>query len=194
MKKHGTTYIVPHRRRRESKTDYRQRLGLLRSGKHRLVVRRSVKNMACQVVKYGSKGDRTVASADSKQLGKFGWKASTGNLPAAYLTGYLCGLKAKAAKVNEAILDAGLYDSVKGSRVYACLKGALDAGLKIPHSEGILPPQERFTGKHVEKYAAGLKKADPEKYKRQFSALLKNKVEPESLSKHFGEVKAKLKA
>jgi large subunit ribosomal protein L18 len=192
--KHGTTYIVSHRRRRESKTDYRQRLGLLRSGKNRMVVRRSNSNMVCQIVSYGRTGDKTLVTSDSKQLKKFGWKGNTGNLPAAYLTGYLCGVAAKKAKVTEAILDAGLYDSVKGSRIYACLKGALDAGLKIPHSEEILPPEERFTGKHVEKYAENLKKSDPEKYKRQFSSLLKNKIEPESLSKHFEEVKAKLKA
>ena len=194
MKKHGTTYVVPHRRRRESKTDYRQRLRLLRSGKNRMVVRRSASNITCQIVGYQSKGDKTLVTADSKQLRKFGWKGNTGNLPAAYLTGYLCGMKAKAAKATEAILDAGLYDSVKGSRIYACLKGALDAGIKIPHSEEILPKEDRFTGKHVEKYAAELKKSDPEKYKRQFSALLKNKIEPEALSKHFEEVKAKLKA
>ncbi len=194
MKKQGRTYIVPHRRRREAKTDYRQRLELLKSGKNRLVIRRSVSNMTCQVVQYGKAGDKTLATADSRQLKKFGWKANTGNLPSAYLTGYLCGLKAKAAKVTDAIMDMGLYDSVKGSRVYACLKGALDAGLKIPHSEEILPKDDRFTGKHVEKYASELKKADPEKYKRQFSALLKNKLEPEALSKHFEEVKTKLKA
>ena len=194
MRKQGTIYIVPHRRRRESKTDYRQRLSLLRSGKHRLVIRRSVNNIVCQIVQYGKKGDKIITTADSKQLKKFGWKANCGNIPAAYLTGYLCGLKAKAAKANEAILDMGLHVSVKGSRIYACLKGAIDAGISVPHSEEILPPEDRFTGKHVEKYASELKKSDPEKYKRQFSALLKNKVEPESLSKHFSEVKAKLKA
>ena len=38
---------------------------------------------------------------------------------------------------------------IKGSRIYAALKGILDAGLNIPHSDGIFPNEERIKGKHI---------------------------------------------
>ncbi len=183
--------IVPHRRRREQKTDYRKRLVLLKSGKARLVVRRSVKNMVCQVVEYQSAGDRTLFTADSKELKKFGWLAGTGNIPAAYLTGLLCGVRAKK-KVKEAVLDTGLTTSTKASRIYACLKGAVDAGLNVPHSESILPEEDRVKGGHIASYAGHLKKESAERYKKTFSGYSKAKIAPEDLPKHFDEVKAKI--
>jgi large subunit ribosomal protein L18 len=68
-------------------------------------------------------------------LTKFGWKASTGNVPSAYLTGLLCGLRAKKEGITEAVFDIGLIPPTKGSRLFATLNGILDAGLEVPHSE-----------------------------------------------------------
>jgi large subunit ribosomal protein L18 len=187
----GRKTIVPHRRRRSLKTDYRKRFGLLKSGKPRIVVRKSVKNLTCQVVEYRPAGDRTLFHADSKELNKFGWLAGTGNIPAAYLTGLMCGTRAKG-KVKEAVLDAGLYRSTKGSRIYAALKGAVDGGLNIPHSEEILPDADRIKGQHVAAYAEHLKKEDKGRHKKIFSGYAKAKVSPEALPKHFEEVKAKI--
>ncbi|HLD41896.1 MAG TPA: 50S ribosomal protein L18, partial [archaeon] len=127
--------IVPHRRRREGKTNYRKRLDLLKSRKVRFVVRKSSKNIYCQLVEYQKAGDKTLLSSNSQELRKFGWNAECGNLPAAYLTGLLCGLKAKEKKISDVVLDTGLYRSVNGSRIYAALKGALDSGLDVKHSE-----------------------------------------------------------
>ena len=126
--------IMPHRRRKEQRTDYHQRLRLLKSGQPRLVVRLSNSSITCQIVLHDPKGDKTIASATSFELRKHGWKGNTGNMPAAYLTGYLCGHKAKKKGTKEAIMDMGLHHSVKGSRIYSALKGAIDAGLTIPHS------------------------------------------------------------
>jgi large subunit ribosomal protein L18 len=184
--------IIPHRRRREQRTDYRQRLRLLKSAKPRFAVRLSGRSVTCQIIVHDSKGDRTVATATAFELKKHGWKGHTGNLPAAYLTGYLCGQKARKEKIKEAVLDIGLHHSVKGSRVYAALKGALDAGMQIPHSEGILPSEERIKGAHIFGYAELLKKEKPEKYGKHFSQYLKSSLQPEDLAKHFEEVKAKL--
>ena len=184
--------IVPHRRRREQRTDYRQRLRLLKSRKPRFVVRASVNSITCQIISHDSKGDRTLVSATSLELKKHGWKGHTGNIPAAYLTGFLCGQKAKKHKVKEAILDMGLHISVKGSRIYASLKGAIDSGLDIPHSVDILPSEDRIKGAHISRYAELLKKESPEKYGKRFSAYLKGSLQPEDLAKHFEEVKQKL--
>jgi len=187
----GKKTVVPHRRRRELKTDYHKRFRLLKSGKPRIVVRKSVKNILCQVVEYQPSGDKTLFSADSKELKKLGWNAGTGNIPAAYLTGLLCGTRAKG-KIKEAVLDSGLYRSTKGSRIYAALKGAVDGGLNVPHSEDILPNEDRLKGQHVASYAEHLKKESAEAYKKMFSGYAKAKIAPETLPKHFEEVKAKI--
>ena len=184
--------IIPHRRRREQRTDYKQRLRLLKSRKPRLVVRSAGNSIVCQIILHDSKGDKTLASATSLELKKHGWKGHTGNLPAAYLTGFLCGHKAKKHKVKEAILDMGLHISVKGSRVYASLKGAIDSGLDIPHSADILPSEDRIKGAHISAYANLLKKENPEKYGKHFSLYEKGSLKPEDLARHFDEVKAKL--
>jgi large subunit ribosomal protein L18 len=183
--------VVAHRRRREQRTDYKQRLTLLKSGKPRLVIRASGNSVSCQIIAHDSKGDRTLASSNSFELRKHGWRGHTGNMPAAYLTGYLCGQKAKG-KAKEAILDIGLQISTKGSRIYAALKGVVDAGLNVPHSEEILPSEDRVKGVHVSEYAALLKTQNPEKYQKHFAAYLKGSLQPEDLAKHFDEIKQKL--
>jgi len=184
--------IVPHRRRREQRTDYRKRLSLLKSRKPRLVVRVSGSSVTCQIVLHDSKGDRTMATATALELKKHGWKGHTGNIPAAYLTGYLCGQKARKNGIKEAVLDIGLHTSSKGSRIYSALKGAVDAGLSVPHSEGILPSEERIKGAHISGYAQSLKSEKPEAYEKRFSAYIKGSLQPEELQKHFEEVKQKL--
>jgi len=142
---------VPFRRRREGKTDYRSRLKLVSSGKPRLVVRRSNKHTVVQLVGYDEKGDRVLASSTTGQLRELGWTASTGNTPAAYLAGLLAGRRAGKAKVTEAILDIGLVRPSKGSKVFAALKGVLDAGIKVPHSDEVLPSEDRIKGDHLRK-------------------------------------------
>jgi large subunit ribosomal protein L18 len=140
--------FIPYKRKRTGKTNYRKRLALLKGRKSRLVVRVTNKNVISQLVDFDKKGDRVLAQVNSRELLKHGWKFSRKNLPAAYLTGFLLGKKA-SAKVKEAVLDSGLHTSVKGSRVYACLKGVLDAGINVPHDPEILPTPERLSGKHI---------------------------------------------
>lgn len=186
------TSVVPHRRRREQKTDYKKRLKLLKSGTPRLVVRKSNANIVCQIVEYHPEGDRTLITASSRELPKIaGWKGNTGNIPSAYLTGLLCGTRARG-KVKEAVLDFGLTRSTKGNRTYAALKGVVDGGLSVPHSEEILPDEERIKGSHIASLGEHLKKQNAEGYKSRFSAYIRNKVSPETLPKHFEETKAKI--
>ena len=190
---HGPRYRVPWRRRREGKTNYYRRLKLIRSGKPRLVVRRTNKYIIVQVVEPRVEGDRVIAAAHSRELAKlYGWMGGTGNTPAAYLTGLLAAYRALEKGVREAVLDIGLHDPVPGSRVFAALKGALDAGLSVPHSEEILPGSERITGAHIAKWAAALASASPERYERQFSQYLQRGFKPEDLPAHFEEVKTKI--
>ncbi|MEM2517536.1 MAG: 50S ribosomal protein L18, partial [Candidatus Bathyarchaeia archaeon] len=185
----SSRYSVPYRRRREGKTDYRKRKALILSRKPRLVVRGTLKNIIVQIVAAKPHGDEVLVSAHSRELlREYGWKAPRGNLPAAYLTGLLCGLKAKAQGIEEAVLDIGLHSPTKGARVFAALKGVLDAGLNVPHGEEKLPDENRIKGMHIAQYAKMLS-ADTEKYTAAFSEYLKNKVPPESLPEHFADVK-----
>lgn len=190
----GPNYVVKYRRRRKNITDYRKRLELLKSGKPRLVIRRFLNNILCQIVVYDKKNniDKTILSVHTKKLTKFGWRYHRGNLPSAYLCGLLIGKLALKNGIKEAILDIGRYKSTKGNALYSALKGALDAGLEIPHSEDILPSEERIRGEHIANYAKMLKEKDPERYKRQFSRYLKEGLNPEDIPKAFEEVKNKI--
>ncbi len=140
---------IKFRRRNEKKTDYVARLAMLKSGKPRLVVRKSNKYITAEIVNSKNAQDSVVCYASSKELQKYGWKSSFKNIPASYLTGVLIGVKAKRSKVGNATLDTGIEISTKGSRIYAVLKGALDAGLDIKHSRDILPSEERIKGGHL---------------------------------------------
>ena len=184
---------VPFKRRRKGLTDYRTRMKMLLSGKPLLVVRKTNTQVIVQVVKPEVKGDRVLAQATGRELRtKFGWSASGKNTPAAYLVGYLAGLRALKAGVKEAILYIGLHRAVKGARVFAALKGALDAGLKVPHSSEILPSEERIKGLHIAKHAKMLKDTDPTAFERQFSAYLKSGFDPEKIVEVFEEIKKKI--
>jgi large subunit ribosomal protein L18 len=145
----GPRYKVPFRRRREGRTDYRGRLALIKSGKHRAVVRKSNKHMRIQLVSYDDKGDIIVATAISTELAKLGWKHSGNSTPGAYLTGYLAGKRAREKGVGEAVLDIGLKRPIRGSVLFAATKGLVDAGVQIPHDEGMLPSDDRVKGKHL---------------------------------------------
>ncbi len=145
-------YNVPLRRKREGKTNYKKRLKILKSGKPRLVIRIFLNSVTAQIIKYQTKGDKVIAAASSRELEKKGWKYNKSNLPAAYLTGILVGKKAVDARIKDAILDTGLNHPTKGSRIFACLKGALDAGLEVPHKKEIFPSEERIKGEHIAKF------------------------------------------
>ena len=184
----SSRYRVPLRRRREGKTDYQARKALVLSGKPRLVTRSSLKNVTAQIVVAKPYGDEVLAAAHSRELKKYGWKAPTGNVPAAYLTGLLCGLKAKAKGVSEAILDVGLISPSKGSRLFAALSGVLDAGIAVPHDEERIV-KERTKGEHIATYGKSLG-AGSESYSAKFSKYLGQKLAPEKLPAHFAKVKA----
>ena len=185
MKK-GSIYTVQFRRKREGATNYRKRLKILSSNKPRLVVRKSLRNIQAAIVEYDKKGDIVKVSSHSSNLKKFGWSYNAGNLPAAYLVGFLLGKRAE--KVNDVVFDIGFNKSVKGSRIYAVLVGALDAGLKVPYNKEILPDRERIMGKHILDYA-GLLKKDESLFKKQFGFYLKNNIDIDNIVKKFEEVK-----
>ncbi len=178
--------FVQFRRKKQGKTNYKKRLGLLLAGKPRLVVRKSLKNIWLQVVEYTKEGDKVVLAAHSKELKKAGWNMCCSNIPSAYLTGFLLGKKAAEKKIGQCVLDIGLYPSIKGNRVYAALKGAVDAGIKVPCSKEVFPADERIKGGHIAKFAAKAKQ-EKDAYKNQFS-----KADATGIENQFEETKQKI--
>ena len=147
----GKSYSVKFRRRRSGKTNYKKRLAFMKSEKARLVVRRSNKYLTVQIINYDEVGDKILAQFNSISLKKKGWKHSCANVPAAYLSGLEIAKIANKAKIKDAIFDMGSYTPTKGCRIYAVLKGAVDGGLNIPHSEKAFPSEERINGEHISK-------------------------------------------
>ncbi|MBS3122720.1 50S ribosomal protein L18 [Candidatus Woesearchaeota archaeon] len=140
---------VQYRRKREGRTNYYKRLKLLKSRTPRLVIRKSLKYLLLQLVEYQAAGDKVIISYNTKSLEKMGWKYSKKNLSAAYLGGLIMGKLALSKKVKEAILDAGLHTNVKGSKIYAAVKGVNDGGLVIPCGKEMYPSEDRLSGKHI---------------------------------------------
>ncbi|AXR82381.1 50S ribosomal protein L5e (L18p) [Natrarchaeobaculum sulfurireducens] len=166
------------RRRREVRTDYHQRLRLLKSGKPRLVARKSNKHITAQLIVPGPQGDETLASAHSSDLEEYGWDAPTSNISAAYLTGLLAGQRAVDAGLEEAVLDIGLNTATPGNKVFAVQEGAIDAGLEIPHNDSVLADWSRTRGEHIAEYAEQL---DEPLYSGEFDAT--------ELPEHFDDVR-----
>lgn len=196
---------VQFRRRREGKTDYQARKALIiqdqrsiNTPKHRLVVRRTNKDIIAQIMLAQINGDVCVSSAYSHELTKYGIPVGHTNYAACYATGLLLARRllvklkldklypgfAEATgehKIVEAIenkphpfkayLDTGLVRTTTGARVFAALKGAVDGGLNIPHDV------KRFVG-----YNPKTKKFDPK--------ILRGHIFGEHVAKHMKDLKA----
>lgn len=113
-KAYYSRYQVKFRRRREGKTDYRQRKRLCtqdknkyQSPKYRLVVRFTNKFVICQIVYAQIDGDRVLCAASSAELPKYGLKVGLKNYAAAYCTGLLV-----ARRLLEKV---GLADTYEGN-------------------------------------------------------------------------------
>jgi large subunit ribosomal protein L5e len=166
-------FQVQFKRRREGKTDYyaRKRLTLqdknkYNSPKYRLVVRKTNKDIICQIAYATLKCDNILSAAYSHELGKYGVKAGLKNYSAAYATGLLVARRVltklqmadkytgqtKAEAIGKyyavegsegerrpfyVILDVGLNRTTTGAKIFAAMKGAADGGLFIPHSDSM---------------------------------------------------------
>ena len=183
------TYVHTLKRIREDKTNYRKRSAILIGRQLFVTVKISDQNVAAQVLKPTPTGDIVIASAHSRELVEHGWKGAFNNLPACYLTGMLLGKKAMQKEVNGAVLYIGKNHFT--SRVGACMKGIVDAGVNMPVSEESLPDEDRISGQHIAEYSHTLKE-DEKEYNSRFSAILKNGLKPEDYPSHFEEIKSKI--
>ena len=184
-------YVHIFRRRREGKTDYRKRRGMIVGRTPFLVVRISGRYVYAQILKPTPNGDLTICSASSRDLAKYGWKGSAKNLSSAFLTGYRLGKVAKG-KVEDLVLYSGVGRFVHGSRIASVVKGVKEAGLDVSVGEDGLPDDKRTKGTHVAEYAKKLESEDKEKFQRVFSKVLSGGSSPASYPAEFDKVKLAL--
>jgi large subunit ribosomal protein L5e len=106
----------------------------------------------------------------------------------------------------KALLDVGLRRTTTGSRVFAALKGAVDGGMNVPHSETRFVGYDAEEGKlnsevlrkhifggHVADWMKQLKTDDFEGYKRHFSKYIEAKINPEDIEKKWTTVHAAIR-
>uniref|UniRef100_A0A7S1KPQ7 Large ribosomal subunit protein uL18 C-terminal eukaryotes domain-containing protein n=1 Tax=Percolomonas cosmopolitus TaxID=63605 RepID=A0A7S1KPQ7_9EUKA len=165
-------YQVKFRRRREGKTNYARRKKLVAQNmtkynvpKYRFVVRKTNKQIICQVVYSKLIGDQVLCAAYSSELARYGVKGGLSNYAASYCTGLLLarrllkqlGMDTLYQGVREAdgdyfvvdwdstrrpfqcYLDVGLARTTTGANIFGALKGAVDGGLYVPHSAKRFP-------------------------------------------------------
>lgn len=143
------------KRRRQNVTDYKARMGLLKSGMPRIVFRKTNKYVVGQYVTSSAAQDKVVLNISSKMLMNYGWpKEMQGSLkstPATYLTGMLAGKKIIKGKLKTPIVDFGMIRVIDKGKVHAFLKGLVDAGLNIKVKDSVFPSEDRIRGKHAKK-------------------------------------------
>jgi large subunit ribosomal protein L5e len=157
-------------------------------------------------------GDFILASAYAHELPNYGVKVGLTNFAAAYCTGLLCArrvlhsLGLEKTEFNEddgphafkAFLDVGLRRTTTGAKVFAAMKGAVDGGLNIPHSDKRFPGynkekdtldgevlRKHIFGQHVADYMRELKEEDNERYNRQFSRFIKAGITADNIESMY---------
>ena len=180
MKRKDSTYTVKYHRKRSGKTDYRARRLLLSSRSTRIVIRKTLKYVLVQFLQYSPSSDVVLVSCSSKELVKLGWKFGTKNISAAYLTGLLAGKKAMDKKIKAGVVDLGLQTTSKGGKLFAVVKGLVDAGISINANPKIFPDDKRLAGEHIAEAAS-------KNFKNQFS-----KHKPQGIVEAVGKLKEKI--
>jgi len=206
--------------------------------KYRLVVRFTNAKIICQIAYATIQGDKILCQATSTELTKYGVPVGHKNYAAAYCTGLLIarrvlkilGLESEFAGKEEAdgedfhieeedcdrrpfkcILDVGPQRTTAGARMWGALKGAVDGGLHIPHSNKKFPGykapeekgaegsyeagdhKERIFGGHVKEYMEMMSEEDPTKYEAHFSKFIENSIDADGLEDMYGGAHKKIR-
>jgi len=202
--------------------------------KNRLVVRITNRDIIAQIVYSKIDGDIVLAAAYAHELPGFGLKVGLTNYAACYATGLLLArrvlkqLKLDTAYAGQtevdgefyeveeneegprpfrAYLDIGLARATCGARIFGVLKGAVDGGLDVPHSEkrfaGYDAESKEYDaelhrsmifGQHVKEYMEHLQEQDEDMYAKQFAHYLKNNVDADSIEDTIEAAHAAIRA
>jgi len=203
--------------------------------KYRMIVRISNKDICCQIAYARIQGDVVIAAAYSHELPRYGVKVGLTNYAAAYCTGLLLArrllnkfkldtLYEGQTKVDgdeffvedldgdqpgafHACLDVGLARTSTGARIFGAMKGAVDGGIDIPHSQKRFPGYDKeasefsadvhrrhIFGQHVADYMNTLSEEDEEAYKKQFSKFIKMGLTGDSLEAMYKKAHEAIRA
>ncbi|KAF5942189.1 hypothetical protein HYC85_019831 [Camellia sinensis] len=201
--------------------------------KYRFVVRFTNKDIIAQIISASIAGDMVLASAYAHELPHYGLEVGLTNYAAAYCTGLLLARRvlkklemddeyegnveatgedfsvepAESRRPFRALLDVGLIRTTTGNRVFGALKGALDGGLDIPHSDkrfsGFSKDSKQLDaevhrkyiyGGHVAAYMKILMEDEPEKYQSHFVEYIKRGIEPDGIEELYKKVHAAIRA
>ena len=184
------SYVHTLKRIRTHKTNYRKRQALLISKQDFVTIKITNQNVIAQVLKPEIQGDIVRVSTHSRELRRYGWKGSLNSLPACYLVGLVLGRKALEKGVDKAVLYIG--NKPFTSRIAACMKGIVQAGINIPISSESYPTEHRLNGQHIAEYALKIKTEDINKYNKYFSSLLREGLVPENYQSHVEEITARI--
>jgi len=227
-----TDYRARRKMVRQDKNKYNNR-------KYRLVVRFTGRRCICQIMYATIRGDMIVEQATSTELTKFGVPVGHKNYAAAYCTGLLIArrmlkkfgldgaFKGKETLDGEdyhveeeeneqrplkVILDVGLQTTCVGHRMWGALKGAVDGGLHIPHSNKLFPGfkpaedkgaeaeydaeahKEKIFGTHVKEYMEMMQEEDPTKYEAHFAKFIENSIDADKMEDMYTEAHDKIRA
>lgn len=201
--------------------------------KYRFVMRFTNKDIIAQIISASIAGDMVLASAYSHELPLYGLEVGLTNYAAAYCTGLLLARRvlkmlemdqeyegnveapgedysvepAETRRPFRALLDVGLVRTTTGNRVFGALKGALDGGLDIPHSDkrfaGFSKDSKQLDaevhrkyiyGGHVAAYMRTLMEDEPEKYQSHFSEYIKKGIDADNIEALYKKVHAAIRA
>jgi large subunit ribosomal protein L18 len=141
------------RRRKENKTDYLKRLKLLKGEKPRIVFRKTNRFIISEYTVSKEAQDKVIVGMDSRKLNEYGWpknaQGSLKSITASYLTGYLTGKTIIKQKLETPILDTGMNRMIHKNKIYAFLKGIIDAGININCEKKLFPDESRIKGQHL---------------------------------------------
>jgi len=184
--------------------------------KYRMIVRVTNRDIITQIAYARLEGDVIICAAYASELPRFGVKLGLTNYAAAYCTGLLLarrllqkfkldsiykGLEEATGEDYEVddvedkpgafrcYLDVGLARTSTGARIFGAMKGAVDGGLLIPHSNKRFPGynaeskefnadvhRQHIYGQHVAEYMRSLLENDEEAYKTQFARYIKEGI------------------
>merc|ERR1719265_2815813 len=111
----------------------------------------------------------------------------------------------------KAILDVGLQRTCSGANIWGALKGAVDGGLHVPHTNKNFPGykaaeekgaepeydaeahKDRIFGKHVSEYMEMMQEEDPTKYEAHFAKYIENDIDAEKMEEMYSEAHSKIR-
>ncbi|GIY39166.1 60S ribosomal protein L5 [Caerostris extrusa] len=215
-------FQVKFRRRREGRTDYYARVRLVvqdknkyNTPKYRMIVRKTNTDIITQIAYARVEGDVIVASAYSHEITpckkiikkKLGMDSIYEGVSVPDGDDFTVEDVDGQPGAFRCYLDVGLARTTTGARVFGAMKGAVDGGLDIPHSNKRFPGYDaenkqfnadvhrrHIYGQHVAEYMRLLIDEDEDAYKKQFSQYIKEGITPDDMEDMYKKAHAAIRS